>query len=306
MLKKDRVKKIPYRTAFVINPAAGDGKAGRIGPRLEEVLHQTGQPYRVYFTLKAGDGTGLAARACDEGAEVVVAVGGDGTLKEVLNGLDLDKNILGVIPAGTGNGFIRSLSIPLQWKKAFQGLNHWNPRRIDIGRFNNELFLNSAGIGLDGAVAEAASSRYKRFKGYLAHTFALMDQAPAFNRFKCMVRCNGLQFEDDQTLIALVANGRYYGGKLCIAPQASVDDGYLDLLLIRKRSIPELIATGVRVAVRKHLSSRAVIKMQGHNFYIRTSRELPLQIDGDVTFTDSFKVAIIPSGLRVLAPASRV
>ncbi len=305
MLRKVRTKIIPYNTAFVVNPIAGDGKAGRIWPKLEEMLQQSGQSYRVYFTRNAGDGTGLAARASDQGAELVVAVGGDGTLKEVLNGIDLERNIFGMIPAGTGNGFIRSLSIPLKWEKAFQGLARWEPRRIDIGRANNVLFLNSAGVGLDGAVASAASAKYKSLKGYLAYAFALVDQAVAFNRFQCKVKCNGLYFEDHRSLVVLVANGRYYGGKLCIAPQASLDDGYLDLVLIKKRSIPDLLVTGARVAVRKHLSSKAIIKMQGQTFDIETSREVPLQIDGDVISTASVKVETLSSALKVLAPAIR-
>lgn len=303
MLTKVRTKIIPYNTAFVVNPTAGDGKAGRIWTKLEEVLHQTGQPYRVYFTRKAGDGTGLAARASDQGAELIAAVGGDGTLKEVLNGIDLEKNIFGMIPAGTGNGFVRSLSIPLKWEKALQGLSRWEPRRIDIGRANNDLFLNSAGVGLDGAVARAASAKYKGLKGYPAYAFALFDQAAAFSRFQCKVKCNGLYFEDDRALVVLVANGRYYGGKLCIAPHASLDDGYLDLILIKKRSIPDLLVTGARVAVRKHLSSKDIIEMQGQTFEIETSRKVPLQIDGDVTFAASLKVQALPSALRVLAPA---
>jgi len=160
----------------------------------------------------------------------------------------------------------------------------------------------SVGIGLDGAVAEAASARYKSIKGYLAYAVALVEQAASFSRFQCKVKCNGLHFEEDQALLVLIANGRYYGGKLCIAPQALVDDGYFDLLVIRKGGIPELLSLGTRVAVRKHLSSRAVTKMRGRTISLETSRLLPLQIDGDVWKTASVDVKIIPSVLRILAP----
>lgn len=296
---------IPYRTAFVVNPTAGDGKAGRIWPAMEKELRRTGQQYRAYFTRRAGDGTVMAARACDQGAKLIVALGGDGTLREVLNGLDLQKNIMAVIPAGTGNGLIRSLSIPLNWHKCFRGLSRWEPRRIDIGRVNNELFLNSVGIGLDGAVAEAVSARYKSLKGYPAYAVALVEQAASFSRFQCKVKCNGLYFEEDQALLALITNGRYYGGKLCIAPQALIDDGYFDLLVIRKGGIWELLSLGARVAVRKHLSSKAVTMMRGQTISLETSRLLPLQIDGDVLKTSSVNVKIIPAALQILAPKPR-
>lgn len=306
MLNKAVYEKIPYHTAFVVNPAAGDGKAGLIWSRLEELLNQSGQSYRSYFTRHKGDGSEMAARASLEGAELVVAVGGDGTLREVVNGLDLGHNIFGLIPAGTGNGFARSCLVPLQWQKAFLGLKRWEPRQIDIGRVNGEIFLNIVGIGLDAAVVEAAASKYYRLKGYLAYAFAILDQAASFHRFHCRVECNGLYYEDDQTLIALVANGRYYGWKVCIAPQASLEDGHFDLCLIRKRSVTDLFKVGARIAVGRHLSSTAVIKMQGHKFNLVPSRAMLYHKDGDFGTAASLKVEILPAALRILAPGDRI
>ncbi len=302
MLQTAGMKTIPYKTAFVINPTAGDGKAGRIWSKIEDLLNQAGQPYRAYFTRQAGEGTGLAARASSEGAELVVAVGGDGTLKEVAGGINLEQNLFGAIPAGTGNGFVRSCAIPLQWKKAFRGLARWQPRRIDVGRVNDQLFLNVVGTGLDAAVVKTAATKYRALKGYPAYAFAVVDQAATFSRFQCRVECNGLKFEDDQALVALVANGRYYGGKLCIAPQALPDDGQFDFCLLKKRSISGLLSLGARVAAQKHLSSRDVITMRGHTFILETDPPMLCHADGDLYEAPSVKVEIIPSALRILAP----
>ncbi len=302
MIRTGEQKTIPYQTAFVINPAAGGGKAGRVWLKIESLLKQTGQQYRAYFTRFAGEGSGLAARGVLDGAELVVAVGGDGTLREVINGLDLNDNIFGVIPAGTGNGFIRSCGIPIHWHKALQGLAEWNPRQIDIGTVNGTYFLNVVGMGFDAAVARAAAAKYNKLSGYLAYLAAFLDQIALFKRFCCRVKCNGLYFEDNQTLLAVVANGSYYGGKLCIAPQAVIDDGYLDLCLIRKRNIPELAALGARVALKKHIESRALIKFKGQNICLEDAQRVPVHIDGDVVELPALEICVKPGALHILAP----
>ncbi|NLA05835.1 MAG: acylglycerol kinase family protein, partial [Firmicutes bacterium] len=103
---------LPFKTVFIINPTAGRGRAARVWRRLELLLHDARQHFHAYYTRCRNDATAIAEKARALGAELIVGVGGDGTLLEVVNGLDLKKNIFGIIPAGTGNGFYRSLKIP--------------------------------------------------------------------------------------------------------------------------------------------------------------------------------------------------
>ena len=302
MIQNDGLNKIPYHTAFVVNPTAGEGKAGRIWLKIESLLKQTGQQYRAYITRTAGDGAGLAARAVEDGAELIVAVGGDGTLREVVNGLDLQKNVFGIIPAGTGNGFIRSCSIPLNWRKALEGLSLWSPRRIDLGLANDRYFLNMVGLGLDAAVAEKAGTMHRYLKGYSAYAAAIIDQVCTFKRFCCKAWCNDLFIQDNQTLLAVVANGPYYGGILKIAPHACIDDGQLELCLIRNRSIPELVSLGARILIRQHIDSRAIIKLSGHDIKLQALQRVLMHIDGDVFDASSVEITLKPGALRLLAP----
>jgi diacylglycerol kinase (ATP) len=161
----DKIK-FPYRTAFIINPTGGGGHAGKVWPKIANLLDKSGQPYSAYLTREQNDGTWLAAKAVEEGAELVVAVGGDGTISEVLNGIVLKETILGIIPLGTGNGFRHSTAIPGQWEEALNGLSYWSPRLVDVGRVNKSLFLNVVGIGFDAAVEQLASGKYHSLKGY--------------------------------------------------------------------------------------------------------------------------------------------
>ena len=302
----NRVYKIPYHTAFVVNPTAGNGRARRIWFKIESLLEKRGQHYRVYFTRKTGEGTDLAALAVSDEAELVVAVGGDGTLREVINGINLEKNILGIIPAGTGNGFIRSCGIPLNWYRALQGLASWYPRRVDLGLVNGVYFLNVVGIGFDAAVAKTAAKKNSYLKGYPAYAAAVLSQIISFKRFSCKIRCNGLCYEDDQTLLAVAANGSYYGGRLCIVPRANIDDGLLDLCLVKKRSISNLIDLGLKVIFRRHLDSSDVVKFAGSDIYMKAVQKVPVHIDGDLFDLPEVNITTKPGILRVLAPAKQM
>ncbi len=298
----DRKLNIPYKTAFVVNPTSGAGHAGKTWPHIAEKLDRSGQQYKVYFTSYSGDGTTLAAKAVKEGAELVVAVGGDGTLCEVVNGIDPDQTVFAVIPLGTGNGFRRSCALPGQWQAVLQGLSSWKPRRIDLGLINGTYFLNVAGIGFDAAVAEMASKKYKAIKGYTAYVLAFFDELTHFDHFCTRIDCAEWEIEQKNTLLVLVANGSYYGGGFSIAPQADIDDGKLDLIIIRRLTNPETTLLAFQAMVGRHLDHAAVITTRTDYFKIEADHQVPVQIDGEVTGKLPVEISIKPGALKILAP----
>jgi len=216
--------KFPYRTAFIVNPTGGGGHAGKVWTKIARLLDKSGQPYSAYLTREQGDGTWLAAKAVEEGAELVVAVGGDGTIREVLNGIVLKETIFGIIPLGTGNGFRHSTAISGRWEEALNGLSYWSPRLVDVGRVNKSLFLNVVGIGFDAAVEQLASGKYHNLKGFLAYVPAFIEELASFKHFKAKLYYNNHDQLIKDALLVLISNGAYYGGQMCIAPQASIDD----------------------------------------------------------------------------------
>ncbi len=302
MSPSKEVQTIPYKTAFVVNPASGNGDAAKIWRKVASELEQNGQEYRAFYTRFPGEGTTLTEQAAREGAELVVAVGGDGTLGEVVNGLDLNKNILGLIPAGTGNGFRRSCEIPRQWRQALHGLAAWPPRRIDLGVINKRLFLNVAGVGLDAAVAQKATGKYRNMKGYLPFAIAFIEEYITFKPFHARVEGENLRLEEKETLAVVAANGTHYAGKFSIAPQALIDDGMLDLCLVKKTGPFELINLGARVPLKKHEQSPAYITARTTECRIDTDRDLPVHVDGDVIGSLPADIGIKPGALRILAP----
>lgn len=295
-------RRIPYRTAFVINPAGGGGNAGKVWPSIAKLLDQWRQPYKAYFTRVPGEGTILAQKAVAGGAELVVAVGGDGTVREIINGIDLNSTVFGIIPLGTGNGFRRSCHIPGRWEQALNGLTQWMPRCVDVGEINGSYFLNVVGIGFDAAVAETAAGKYCKIKGYMAYLPAFFNELMSFKHFSAEIKTNNSLISEDNVLLAVIANGQYYGGVFAIAPQAVIDDGSLDLILVRKRNNPETTLLALQALAKRHLDSSAVVTAKGTKFSISADHVVPVHIDGEVVGTLPAEIIIKPAALRMLLP----
>lgn len=293
---------LPFQTAFIVNPGAGGGRAARIWRSLEPLLRSAGQPYRAYCTTRPGDATAIAEKACFKGAELIVAVGGDGTLLEVVNGLDLKKNILGIIPAGTGNGFRRSLGIPGNYRRVLLAMSRWKPRRIDIGIFNGIRYLNMAGFGFDAAIAHFAKDGGGSLPGYAAYVKGFFRELAGFRGFSVMIEKEGGFIEEAETLMVVVANGRYYGGKLCIAPHACVSDGELNLLLVRGVKNASTISLAARAFMKKHLGHSSVYTVPCRELTINVAGRVPVHIDGELLGSLPAKISVLPGALRVLAP----
>lgn len=294
--------KLPYRTAFIINPTGGGGHAGKVWPKIATVMDNSGQTYSAYLTREQGDGTRLAAKAVEEGAELVVAVGGDGTIREALNGIELKETIFGIIPLGTGNGFRHSTAIPGQWEEALNGLNYWSPRLVDVGRVNKSLFLNVVGIGLDAAVEQLASGKYHNLKGFLAYVPAFIEELASFKHFKVSLNYNYHDQIIKDALLVLVSNGAYYGGQMCIAPQASIDDGKLDLTVIRNIQPTETAVLAAQALLKRPFNHDSVSLEKLTKISITADDDVPIHIDGEVVVSQSLEIEIIPKALKLLAP----
>jgi diacylglycerol kinase (ATP) len=293
---------ISYKTAFIVNPKAGRGKTLKVWSMLEPILQAAGQPYRVYYTRFRGDGTNIAEQVRANGAELIVGIGGDGTLLEVINGLDLKKNIFGIIPAGTGNGFRRSMKIPGNCHQAFLGLSQWEPQKIDLGTINGMYFLNVVGFGFDAAVAKQATIDNKVLKGYPAFVSAAFSKLATFGSFPSTVSHDTHTLEEKKTFLAVISNGRYYGGQLCIAPQAKLNDGKLDLCMVRKVDPFTTTVIGLKAFFEKHLGHKALYIAACEDVNIQADESIPVHIDGEVLGSLPAKIGVVPGALQILAP----
>ncbi len=217
---------------FVINPSAGKGKYEQIINAIRETLSDRGLQYDIKVLEYRGEAT-TVAKAAAETHDVVVAVGGDGTVNEVFNGLVGTKAVFGIIPAGTGNGFARELGLPLEPAEACRILTEGNIKSMDVGVANDRYFLGTAGVGFDALISEFAGKKLGPLRGmwlyFVAGTVMFFRYTPQLVK----VEIDSETVEIAPLLIA-VANTARYGGTALIAPDARPDDGLLDVCVIRE------------------------------------------------------------------------
>lgn len=271
------------RIVAIVNPVAGKGKCARLWPEIERYLRELGLSFDVRFTEQKGDATRLAAEAAAQGATGLLAVGGDGTLHEVVNG-NLERQVaIGVVPAGSGNDFIRSFGLkPDDWRSACQIIARGQVQPLDLGQINGRHFINVAGVGFDAAVANCANVWAKdRFPGSLAYIAALLKTIVEFKPTEVTVELDDQTFCAQGWLVA-VANAQYFGGGMWVAPKAMIDDGLFDICILGELSKPGLLKAFPSVFTGKHLQHPAIHYYRSRTVKVSTRDPLLVQADGEL------------------------
>lgn len=235
---------VSRRAVVIINPISGTGRAAPGGSAEVDlargVLERAGYATAVMVTLGPGHATEVAHDAAAAGVDLVVSWGGDGTMNEVARALAFGPTALALVPAGSGNGLGRDLGVPLDPLRALTVAATGGRRRIDVGEVNGEYFFNVAGVGLDGAIARAFAERSGR-RGRLRYARVGVKAVRAYRARRVEVRWDGRHTAADVLFVAF-ANSRQYGSHACIAPQASLDDGRLDLVIVEEQPVWRLVS----------------------------------------------------------------
>ena len=284
---------------LIVNPTAGSGFAMKAVQIVEPVLQSRGILYRVSQTEYPGHGTELA-RALSKDPEVyaVVAVGGDGTAREVAAGLCNTDKPMGIIPAGTGNDFIKSVGIPNDIRAALECMLSRQPVRTDTGRINGRFFLNVCGTGFDVTVLDYEEKEKARHRGILPYFLGLLKAIFHYQAISLTITADGTKTEGS-FLVCSVANGKYIGGGIPICPVADPADGLLDLVVIRDRKrwqipfyLPGLmLSKALKFRISTHRKVSAVL-IEGSG--------LRFNIDGEILSMDRADFSISPSSLLLI------
>jgi YegS/Rv2252/BmrU family lipid kinase len=288
------------KVAFIVNPLAGRGRAKKIWEELEPRL-KLDSPYHVYYTEKAGDAVPLARRAQEEGADVLVSVGGDGTVHEIVNGMNLKKGTLGLIPAGTGNDFCRSLHYPGDPFKVAELLFTWGSCRVDLGKMGDRYFVNVIGAGFDGQVAYDVNRKFKRLTGLAAYLAAVLKNLVTYRNAPLEIEYDGHRWSGKSLLIA-IGNGGYYAGGIHIIPPAEPDDGWFHICLAKDIGKFETLRVLPSAVSGRHIGHRDVLVLKARRVSVRSSVPLTIQADGEILGTLPLTVEVEPRALSVLAP----
>ena len=221
---------------FIVNPISGPGKQKRIEKWIDEGLDKSKFMSSIIHTTHAGHATELSKKAIEDGVDIIVAIGGDGTVNEVGQTLIGSSTVLGIIPAGSGNGLARHLKIPFNFTKAIDVINKGNVRKIDTATVNDKVFLSVAGIGYDAFVARKFSKAAKR--GFISYFRIVSSEYPSYKSKKYELEIDGKKITR-RALVVTFANSSQFGNNTSIDPKARIDDGYIDVCIVRR--IPLLL-----------------------------------------------------------------
>ena len=266
---------------FIVNPVAGKNKAEKLIPLISKTMLEKKLDFNIMLTRAKGDGKVLAEKAVKEGFKVIVAVGGDGTINEVVNGL-YDKNcVLGIIPAGTGNDFAKSLNITTDFVEALDSIVKGSIKEIDTGLINNNLFINVASIGLDAHIAAEANKIKKYFSGKNAYIIALLKGIVTYKCIDVRIVIED-KVLDRSIMLAAFCNGAYYGGGMNIAPNADPTDGYLDICIVEKMSKLKLLRLFPTIFKGNHIAFKEVRIYRAKDVKVYLQKDIVINTDGEI------------------------
>lgn len=290
----------------IANPIAGRGAGAKLLPSIERALHYLGAEFDVVCTTRPWEGVDLARQAAEAGYETVVAVGGDGLIQEVVNGLmeaagDDVAGTLGVIPVGSGNDFVKMFNIPLEPVAACRRLMEGGTRLVDVGRVGDRFFHNGLGMGFDALVGIEAQ-KITWLTGFPMYLFAVLRTLLLTYRTpQVTIEMDDRILSQSVTMIG-VGNGRCLGGGFWITPDAEIDDGLFDVAIARGLSRLGILALLPHVMKGTHVDKEPVTMAQARRIVVDSAEPLPVHADGEILYTDAthIEVEILPKRLRVI------
>lgn len=281
---------------FIVNPAAGNGYALKTEQLILREMESRGLEYRFVHTLEPGHASRLAQEAVMQpDCTGVVAVGGDGTAFEVACGLMNTGIPLGIIPAGTGNDFIKTVGIPSKPLDALTFILTHQPRPVDVGGLNDRLFLNVCGTGFDVTVLDYTLAAKKYCRGLLPYLIGLIRGIIHYKPVHVRFTADG-HTEEREVLICSVANGRFFGGGIAICPDATADDGLLDLVVVEHKPRWRLPFLVPPLLMGKILTFPFTSHKRCKEVEI-VSKGMRLNVDGEILNMDSARFTILQGAL---------
>ena len=304
------------KTQVIVNPESNKGRTRRRWAQIKEALKTFLKEFKYEFTEKPSQAIDISRTAIREGSELIVGVGGDGTINEIANGFFDGKTIInpntvmGIVPSGTGCDFIRSLNIPTNLKQAMQVITQAPSPTIDVGRAKfqthtgsivERYFLNVADFGFGGEVLERMNQNRAKRKAssYLKSTIATFFQ---YKNKRIKLKIDDEEIPRDEYLIGAISNGRIFGKGMKIAPNARLDDELFDIILVKGMKVWEFLRNVWKIYAGTHLSHPKISFIQGRK--IEAIPEDPddnilIEIDGEQVGKLPATFEIVPKSISV-------
>ena len=299
------------KTELIINLTAGGGKPRPHLKIIFKYLKENGFNFKVSYTSYHGEAVELAQKAADNGAELIVSVGGDGTVNEIVNGIMKSKNdpLLGIIPLGWANDFIKSTNIPPNIIEACKILIKGKTKNIDVGVINDQIyFANICGVGFDAEVAQLANQMKSkhpnlRILSAFVYVFATVKKLLSpFSYHDVKIKFDGQEIHSNILCIA-ISNGKFYGGRFKITPEAILDDGLLEVCVIEEMGRFKYLSSIPKVFKGTHTSIKGIYFYRAKEVLIQSSEPVLAQVSGEVIEGQKkFTITLLPKSLKLIVP----
>lgn len=285
---------------FIVNPKSGVEREKAIQRAIDNRLDTEAYSYEIQHTEYAKHGTELARNAAANNAFAVVAVGGDGSVNDIVSGLLGTETSLGIIPKGSGNGMARAMQIPLKEEEAIDVINKGNTIKMDIGYANDRPFISNAGVAFDALISRKFAKSTRR--GFAMYSWLVTKYMWTYNEWNWDITIDGKHLKE-KAFIVCVANGTQFGYNFQIAPDANWTDGLFDLIIIKK--FPKILSAAIVVrAMTGTITDSPYVKHYRGKDIIISHPELKLmQTDGDAhQCTNKIHFKMMPSVQKVIVP----
>lgn len=288
------------RARLIYNPSSGREEIKKRLPEILMRLERGGLETSTHATIGEGDATVAAAEAVARGFDLVIAAGGDGTLNEVINGMAEKPNRppLGILPLGTTNDFARALGIPKNWEFAVDLILQQHYRAIDIGKVNQRYFINIAGGGSLTELTYEVPSKLKTMIGQLAYYMKGVEKLPRLRPIEVLIESEDIRLQEE-VMMFLICNSNSVGGFERLAPEASLQDGLLDVFVLKKCNLAEFIRVASAALRGEHVTDPNVIFFQTSQMRVVSSDYVQINLDGEFGGTLPCQFSVLKEHLRI-------
>lgn len=302
------------KAAVVVNPASGNGKTGRRWPDLARALTKAGISYEHRFTEAPGHAEGITRHFLREGNELIISVGGDGTANEVVNGYFCggkavnSEAAVGFISTGTGRDLGRTIDVPKDYNLAALKIAENTARPVDVGLVTfsgrkgleeKRYFINVAGLGLDGDTVDRVNRTSKALGGFVSFLWGTLISLLLYSNKVMQIKVDDRLICDEPVTVVVVGNGRFFGGGMEVAPEAEIDDGFFDIIILRNLSKPNLLVNLPRVYRGSHLSHPRITSLRGKKVEIVSAGTALLNLDGEQPGQSPAVMELLPRALKI-------
>lgn len=289
------------RARIIYNPTSGREKMQKNLPEILDILEKGGYETSAYATQEKGDGIEAAKLAAEREFDLVIAAGGDGTVNEVLSGLLQveEPPLFGILPTGTSNDFAHAVDISMDMKKATENLLLGEEEWIDVGKANGQYFINVAGGGSLMDLSYEIPSKLKTVLGQAAYYIKGIEKLPQLKPYPIRIECEEHTLEEEVTMF-FVCNSSVVAGYPQMAPGASLQDGLLDVWVLKKSNMFDFMRILRKVKRGKHEEDEKIIHFQTKEIKIHSEEKIQLNIDGEYGGDGPFHIEVIPKKIKMI------